>query len=83
MTFLFLLKMKSLGGNSYIEIGVKSSLDIIYGLGFPLVDCKGVMDGMGLPISLDACFRIASVFGSFDGDKGVFPTPFEEVLFNP
>jgi hypothetical protein len=77
--FLFLLKKKSLGGNYSIEIGVKSFLNIIPALGFPFVDCKGVTDGMGLPISLDACVMIASMTGSFDGNKGVSPTPFEGV----
>jgi hypothetical protein len=74
-----LLKKKSLGGNSSTEIGVRSSLNIVPASGFPLVDCKGVTNGMGLSISMDVCFMVASVTGSFDVDKGVSPTPFEGI----
>jgi hypothetical protein len=79
MTFLFLLQKKSLGGNSSTKIGVRYSLNIVPSSGFPLVDCKGVMDRMGLSIYLDVCFMAASVNGSFDVGNGVSPTPFEGI----
>jgi hypothetical protein len=52
-TFLFLLKNKLEGGNSSTEMGVRSSMNITSAFGFPLVNCNGVMNWMGLPISVD------------------------------
>jgi hypothetical protein len=79
MAFLFLLKRKLLEGNSSTEIGVRSSLNICPASGFPFIDCKGVIDGMGLSIYVDICFMESSATNSFDLDNGVSPTPFEGI----
>ena len=79
MAFLFLLKMNSLGGNYSIEIGVRSSLNIISTSVFPFVNCKGVTDAMGLPISLNDYVMVACVPRSLDVSNGVSPTSFEGI----
>jgi hypothetical protein len=58
-TFLFLLKKKSEGGISSIDMGVRSSMNITSACAFPLVNCNGVTNWMGLPISMDDCFSTA------------------------
>jgi hypothetical protein len=79
-TFLLLLKNNSLEGNSSIEIGVRYYLHIIHALRFSLEYCKGVMNGMGLSISFNFCFIIASVLGPFDVRNDVSSAPFEGIF---
>jgi hypothetical protein len=60
-TFIFLLKKKLEGGNYSTEMSVSSSMNITSAFGFPLVNCDGVMNWMGLSISVDDCFPVAFV----------------------
>jgi len=60
-------------------MGVSSSLKIHPTSGFPFVNCKGVIEAMGLPISLDDCFKIASVAGFLDMSDSESPTPWEGI----
>jgi hypothetical protein len=75
----FLSKKNSLGGNSSTEMGVSSSLKIHPASGFPFVNCKGVIEAMGLSISLNDCFGIASVAGLLDMSDSESPNPCEGI----
>jgi hypothetical protein len=66
MALLFLLKKKFEGGISSAAIGVRSSMNMTSTFGFPWLDCKGVNDLIGLPISVDGCcpaVLVADLFG--------------------
>jgi hypothetical protein len=63
MSLLFLLKKKSEGDISFAEIGVRSSINMTSTFGFPLLDCKGVNDIMGISISVDGCCYVVLVAG--------------------
>jgi len=63
VALLFLLKKKSEGGISSAKIGVRSYIKMASELGFPQLDCKGVNEIMGLPISVDSFFSIVLVVG--------------------
>jgi hypothetical protein len=58
MAFLFLLKKKSEGGISSGEMGVRSSTKTTSELRFLKLDCRGVNDVMGVPISVDFCCSV-------------------------
>jgi hypothetical protein len=70
MALLFLLKNKSEGDISSVEIRLRSSIKMTLKLGFPRLDCKGVNEIMGLPISMDGCFSAVLVtdLSSVDDD---------------
>jgi hypothetical protein len=70
-TFLFLLKNKSAGGISLVGIGVRSPMNITSALGFPLVNCNGVIASMGLSIFVDHFFPVPSVFDLSGEDSGL------------
>jgi hypothetical protein len=36
-------------------------MNITFALGFPMVNCNGVIASMGLPIFLDSCFLAPSI----------------------
>jgi hypothetical protein len=74
MAPLFLLKKMSEGGISSDEIGVRSSIKMTSELGFLQLDCKGVNEIMGLPISVDVCCSAISVT-SFYGVEGDISCP--------
>jgi hypothetical protein len=80
MALLFLLKKKSEGGISSAEIRVRSSIKMTSELGFPRLDCKGVNEIMGLPISVDGCFSVVLVTGLSGVDETMYPVPFLEKL---
>jgi hypothetical protein len=76
MAFLFLLKKKSEGGISSSEMGVRSLTKIISELGFPRLDCRGVNDVMGVPISVDYCCSVVfEVPAGVDGVEGGISGP--------
>ena len=60
-------------------MGISSSLKIHPTSGFPFVNCKGVIEVMGLPISLNGYFGIASVDGLLDMSNSESPTPSEGI----
>jgi hypothetical protein len=70
MALHFLLKKKSEGGISSGEIGVRSLTKMISELGFPKLDCRGVNDVIGVPISVDCCFStvLAAGVAGVEGD---------------
>jgi hypothetical protein len=55
MSLHFLLKNKSEGGISSGKIGMRSSTKMTLELGFPKLDCRGVNEVIGVPISVDGC----------------------------
>jgi hypothetical protein len=69
MAFHFLLKMKSEGGISSGEIGVRLPTKTISEFGFLKMDCIGVSDVMGVAISMECCCSI--VFEAPEGVVGV------------
>jgi hypothetical protein len=71
MAFHFLLKKKSEGGISSGDMGVRSFTKTILGLGVLNLDCKGVNDVMGVPISIDYyCSVVFEVSTGVVGDEG-------------
>jgi hypothetical protein len=75
MALCFLLKNKSKGGISLGEIGVRSLTRMISELGFPKLDCRGVNDVIGVPISVYCCFSDVLEVG-VAGVKGDASCPF-------
>ena len=75
MAFLFLSKKKLFEGNSSTIIGVSSSLKIHPASGVPFVNCREVIEAMGLSISLDGFYGITIVPGLLDAGDGVTLTP--------
>jgi hypothetical protein len=67
MAFLLLSKKNSFEGNSSTIMGVSSSSKIHPALGVPFMYYRGVIEMMGLPISLDGFSRVTTVAGLFDG----------------
>ena len=71
MAFHFLLKKKSEGGISSGEMGVRSSTKTISKLGFLKMDCKGVINVIGVAISVDYCCSVVfEVPAEVVGDEG-------------
>jgi hypothetical protein len=79
MTFLFLSKKNSLGGNSSTKMGIGSVLKIHPSSGFPFVNCKGVMIAIKLSIFLDVFWGVASVTNSFGMSESDPPDPCEGI----
>ena len=76
MAFLFLLKKKSEGGISSGEMGVRPSTKKISELGFPRLNCRGVNDVMGVPISIDCFYSVVfEVPAGVVGDEGGIVCP--------
>ena len=71
MAFRFLLKKKFEGGISSSEMGVRSSTKTISELGFLRLNCRGVNDVMGVPISVYCCCSVVfEVPTGVVGDEG-------------
>jgi hypothetical protein len=70
MALLFLLKKKSEGGISSGEIGVRSPIKMTSELGFLKLDCNGVNEVIGVPISVDGCCSavLATDVAGVEGD---------------
>jgi hypothetical protein len=76
MAILFLLNKNSLGGKYSVVIGVRYSIDIALASGSPLENCRGVTDGMGLPISEGIFFALSLVLDLFSVRNSGSPTCF-------
>jgi hypothetical protein len=70
-----LLKKKLEGGIYLEKIGVRSFMNTTSTLRFPLLKCKGVIDWIGLPISVDDYFPVVSIADFLVVDNG-FYSPF-------
>jgi hypothetical protein len=56
-------------------------MNIASALGFPLVNCNGVKDSMGLPFFVDNCFLVPSIVNLSGEDSGL-SSPFFFNVFN-
>jgi hypothetical protein len=63
------------GGISSIEIGMRSSMNTTSVLGFPLLECKGMIGLMGMPISVDGYCSTVSII-DLPGVNGGWSSPF-------
>jgi hypothetical protein len=70
-TLLFLLKKKSVGVIYSIGICMISPMSITSALGFPMVNCNGVIDSMGLSIYVDNYFSYPYIVDLSCEDNGL------------